>query len=154
MPKRDDLIEFTTPTDPELSIIDGRNGMFHITQLHVWESHDHVHVYLDGIGKRGLGIHGGLRVTKECFANACRTFLDEYGNQMRAKNVGRKHTDNCGRTGRPAVVMNCKMDCGCWCHQPTDCAIDTEGFCQICQKVHLRERAAVMEVPAGEKEES
>lgn len=32
-----------------------------------------------------------------------------------------KHTDNCGRTGRPEVsVPNCKMDCSCWCHKPID----------------------------------
>ena len=78
------LIEFTTPTDAKLSVIVGRNGTFPITQLHVWESHDHVHVYLDGIGKRGIGISGGLRVTRECFANACGQFLAEYEKRERA----------------------------------------------------------------------
>src|SRR5437899_13056424 len=78
MRKRDDLIDFITPTDPGLSIIDGRNGMFHIKELHVWESHDHIHVYLDGIGKRGLAIRGGLRVTKNCFYKTCFTFLKEW----------------------------------------------------------------------------
>jgi hypothetical protein len=30
----------------------------------------------------------------------------------------RKHTDNCGRSGRTNVtVPNCKMDCACWCHK-------------------------------------
>lgn len=28
----------------------------------------------------------------------------------------RAHTENCGRTGRPNMVANCRIDCGCWCH--------------------------------------
>lgn len=27
------------------------------------------------------------------------------------------HTDDCGLTGKPGMVTNCKMDCACWCHQ-------------------------------------
>jgi hypothetical protein len=57
--------------------VDGRNGMFHIQKLYIWESVDHNHVYLEGIGKRGLSIRGGFLVTKECLANACREFLAE-----------------------------------------------------------------------------
>lgn len=28
----------------------------------------------------------------------------------------RKHTDNCGRTGK-ATMASCKLDCDCWCHK-------------------------------------
>jgi len=37
---------------------------------------------------------------------------------VRTNGRPRKHTDNCGRTGRVGMVTNCKMDCGCWCHRP------------------------------------
>jgi len=76
--KKRKLIEFTTPTDAELSIIIGRNGTYRIQELCVRESYDHCHVYIDGIGKRGVAIKGGLFVTLDCFAAACRQFLDEY----------------------------------------------------------------------------
>ena len=94
MPKRK-LIEFTIPTDPELSVIDGRNGCFRIQKLYVWESHDHHHVYIDGIGRRGIAIKGGLRVTIECFASACRQFLDEYEKRFPQEKLCAPHGDAC-----------------------------------------------------------
>jgi hypothetical protein len=75
--RRDDLIDLKVPTDLEGSHVDGRNGMFHIQQLYIWESVDHTHVYLEGIGKRGYAIRGGLLVSIECFAESCRQFLRE-----------------------------------------------------------------------------
>lgn len=95
MPKRDKLIEFTTPTDPELSVIDGRNGTYHINKLYVWESHYHRHVYIEGIGKRGVSIKGGLRVTMDCFTNACRQFLDEYEKRFPVERLCAAHGDAC-----------------------------------------------------------
>jgi hypothetical protein len=74
---RPDLIDLKVPTDPEMSRVDGRNGMFRIEQLYIWESVDHRHVYIDGIGKRNVAIRGGLRVSMECFAEVCRQFLHE-----------------------------------------------------------------------------
>jgi hypothetical protein len=52
--------------------------MFHIQKLYIWESVDHEHVYLNGIGKRGVSIRGGLLVTKECFLQACTIFMREF----------------------------------------------------------------------------
>jgi hypothetical protein len=121
MAKQDKLISFTVPTELEFSMIDGRNGCFPIQKLYLWESHDHRHVYIDGIGKRGVSIRGGLRVTMDCFYEAARRFIHEYSRLDRAQ---------------PA---------------PDDCAIDAEGFCTTHNKVHLRESAQAMEVPAGEQ---
>jgi hypothetical protein len=105
--------------------VDGRNGMFHIQKLYIWESVDHEHVYLEGIGKRGVSIRGGFLVTKDCFTDVCREFL---GARARHAGVGKDH-----ETFSPA----------------DDCQINEEGFCKTHQKVHLREQAADMEIPAG-----
>lgn len=49
--------------DPEGSWIEGRNGIFDITAISVW-SHG-AQVFIEGIGKRGRAIRGGLGVDSE-----------------------------------------------------------------------------------------
>ena len=120
---KQDLVDIIVPTVGEFSTVEGRNGMFRITKLRVWESHDHEHIYVEGIGKRQVAIRGGLRVTKECFEEVCRRYL--------------KH--------ERGYVLQKKSE------SEDGCRINPEGFCETCQTVHLRERAAAMEVPAGEK---
>jgi len=118
-----DLVNIIVPTGGEFSTVEGRNGMFRITKLRVWESHDHENIYVEGIGKREIAIRGGLRVTKECFEEVCRRYL----NHERGYVLQKKSESEDG------------------------CRINPEGFCETCQTVQLRERAAAMEVPAGEK---
>jgi hypothetical protein len=119
----DSLIDIIVPTGAEFSTIQGRNGTFRITKLRVWESHDHTHIYLDGLGKRQVAIRGGLRVTKECFEEICRRYLNHVRGYVLRK---KPESDDDG------------------------CRINPEDFCETCQTVHLRERVAAMEVPAGE----
>jgi hypothetical protein len=95
--KRDDLIDLTVGTDYEGSHVDGRNGMFHIQQLYIWESVDHKHVYLEGIGKRGYSIRGGLLVSLECFRQAASDFLAAY---QRLRTAGQKEL--------PAAAERCE----------------------------------------------
>lgn len=172
MPKRK-LIEFTIPTDPELSVIDGRNGCFRIQKLYVWESHDHRHVYIDGIGRRGIVIKGGLRVTLECFKQACLNFQKETAHRdgferyrQAAKNL--HHREGEIEIDNDAVVSKgndngAYVQAWVWVSDEdleleklaaigkirTDCEINAEGFCETHQTVHLRERAAEMGIPAA-----
>jgi hypothetical protein len=67
-------IDIRVPTDPEDSIVRGRNGTYYITTLRVCEMFDG-YVSLEGIGKRGFVIRGGLCVTKKCFEEMCRAYL-------------------------------------------------------------------------------
>jgi hypothetical protein len=124
-----ELIDIAVETEPEFSVISGRNGTFRITKLRVWESNDHTHVYLDGIGKRGVSIRGGLCVSKECFTDLCRKFLAALATPAGAVQ------------GTQKIYPKTNSD---------DCQIDGEGFCQTHQKVHLRETAAAMDIPAAE----
>ena len=95
MPKKEEFFECVVPTDPELSVIVGRNGTHRITQLRVAESYDHRHVYIEGIGKRGVSINGGLFVTLECFAGACRQFLTEYEKRFPVERFCAAHGEAC-----------------------------------------------------------
>jgi hypothetical protein len=126
--RRDDLIDITVPTDPELSRVDGRNGMFRIQKLYIWESVDHNRIYLEGMGKRGVAIRGGLLVTKECLLQASTIFLKAYARQTRGHLQFRlpSDTDLAG-----------------------DCQINGEGFCSTHHRVHLRESVTAMEIPAA-----
>jgi hypothetical protein len=69
------LIDILVETEPNFSVICGRNGTFRIHKLRVWETTERTHVYLEGIGKRGVAIRGGICVTKECFTEVVRRFL-------------------------------------------------------------------------------
>ena len=70
------LIEISAETDPEFSYVVGRNGSAYITRLRVRESYAGPHVYITGIGKRGKEIRGGFMVTKECFEEVSRQYLN------------------------------------------------------------------------------
>jgi hypothetical protein len=118
------LIDIIVPTDLEWSVITGRNGTFPIGKLRVWESHDHTNLYIEGIGKRGFAIRGGLRVTKECFEEISRRYLNQVRGYVLWKNLE---------------------------SEDDGCRINPKGFCETCQTIHLRERAAAMEIPAGVK---
>jgi hypothetical protein len=106
-------IDIIVETDPEFSYVVGRNGLYWITNLKVRECAAGPHVYILGIGKRGHEIRGGFMVTKECFEEVCRQYLNQ-------------------PLGYDA-----------------DCEINTDGFCNTHQFVHLRERAEAMGVPAA-----
>ena len=69
------MITFEVKT--ETGWVNGRNGVFDITAVEVWQSI--AWVSLDGIGKRGKTINGGLRFTAEAMDSLCERWLLERG---------------------------------------------------------------------------
>ncbi len=70
------LIEVIVPSDSEFSVITGRNGTYRIKAVSAWESNDHVHVHIEGIGRSGFKIRGGLTLTLEAFDELCQRYLE------------------------------------------------------------------------------
>lgn len=64
-------------TDPEVSLITGRNGTFALTALEIeeWQMQGIRVLEIKGIGARYEPIKGGLRVTAECFEEMCWRYL-------------------------------------------------------------------------------
>jgi hypothetical protein len=121
-------IDVEAPTDPSDSIVTGRNGVFHINKLWVWEN-GIGQIYIEGIGRRGKALRGGLRVTKHCFVQLCRQFLHEVDKRVAA---------------RAAELLPAGPP------DTADCVVDDSGSCSTHGKVHLRETAAAMGIPAGD----
>src|SRR5215475_13193710 len=83
---KNERIDIKVPTDPEDSIVRGRNGTYYITTLRVCEMFDG-YVSLEGIGKRGFVIRGGLCVTKKCFEEMCRAYLAQTVTESEAQKL-------------------------------------------------------------------
>lgn len=66
-------MKVTIPTNSERSLISGRNGCYPIKAIEVWEGNGNV--FIDGIGRRGKAIKGGLIVTASAFTELCRAWL-------------------------------------------------------------------------------
>jgi hypothetical protein len=64
-------------TNVEKSWIQGRNGLFNITAIQIWGPGDVL--YVDGIGKRGFAIKGGLCVNIGAFDNLAIQWLESRG---------------------------------------------------------------------------
>ena len=73
-PKR---IRVRFPNDDGTHYIEGRNGLFPITAIEVFDG-DYT-VYIDGIGKRGRPIRGGLAVPHEAMDEVARRWLQQRG---------------------------------------------------------------------------
>lgn len=58
------------PTDASRAYITGRNGTYEITAIHISELDNGI-VMIDGIGKRGAVINGGLGINKEAWETIC-----------------------------------------------------------------------------------
>ena len=67
-------LTFTAPT---MGHITGRNGTFHLSGLVVDERGDRVSI--DGVGKSGRIVNGGLLVSAEAFARIAAEFLAAQG---------------------------------------------------------------------------
>jgi len=61
-------------TDVKRSYIQGRNGLYDIHEIEIWETEDG-NVFIDGIGKRGNAINGGLHITKEAMTEIAKRWL-------------------------------------------------------------------------------
>jgi hypothetical protein len=59
--------------------ITGRNGTYNITDLDIWFTEAGKSLWIDGIGKRGCAINGGLCVDKEVFIEEATRALMELG---------------------------------------------------------------------------
>jgi hypothetical protein len=60
-------------------LITGRNGTFDIVGLSIWYGPATGQIHIDGVGKRGTAINGGLAVKLEGFEQACKQFLEQRG---------------------------------------------------------------------------
>ena len=69
--------------DPDVSLITGRNGTFAIPEIEISAYGAMIgcvpKVIIDGIGKRGYEINGGLVVDKPSFMKGIIAFLEEQG---------------------------------------------------------------------------
>jgi hypothetical protein len=61
-------------TDPNISYIKGRNGTFDLPSIIVQHLSDTV--MIDGVGKRGSVINGGLRISTEAMDNLARRWTE------------------------------------------------------------------------------
>lgn len=105
--------EIVVAVNPKDSYIRGVNGDFELTALKLWDYEDRI--YLDGIGKRGRTIKGGIRVDKQSFAELCRKFLKAYpaepvssGDQYLAR--GGTGCPVCGENGEAEGVSSVDVE--------------------------------------------
>jgi len=82
------MIIFDTPTT--YGWIQGRNGLFDILAVRVGWYGNPTGVYIDGIGKRGKTINGGLSLTASAMDALCERWLLERGYSVKkgAADVG------------------------------------------------------------------
>jgi hypothetical protein len=134
------LLSVEVPTDREDSIVTGRNGVFHIEKLWIWENGIE-QIYIEGIGKSGKALRGGLRVTMECFAQAARDFLAAYHERLRLKAAaaaGIRAAERCERVSDeevedPKTVFQAwKMCCPACCSDE-----GIEIVCNIWARLHV-----------------
>ena len=65
----------TIQCDPGRSYIQGRNGLFDIYSLNLYITEEGSRVFIDGIGKRGTIINGGLCVDIKCFEDMIESYI-------------------------------------------------------------------------------
>ena len=63
----------------EDSIITGRNGTFYLTAVELWWTPSGGNVYIDGIGRRGRAIRGGLSLDPEAMDELSIEWLRQRG---------------------------------------------------------------------------
>ena len=72
---------------PAPGFIKGRNGAFDIVGIELWvPEQDDFDVWVDGVGKRGKVINGGLRIAPTGFDEVCRQYLETRGWQVSPPN--------------------------------------------------------------------
>lgn len=82
--------------------IQGRNGYWEITAINIWWDDRYVHI--DGVGKRGIPINGGLdRILPRNMDTLCQSYLD-----------ARRATDPA--TTEPEDCPKCASDNVTWGH--------------------------------------
>lgn len=83
----------------------GRNGTFDVQRVHVWHGGGAApHVFLDGIGKRGYAINGGLQVTLAAMDALALAWLKERGLSFA---IGAPTSDPAAATERLAELGAC-----------------------------------------------
>ncbi len=79
MAKGDDA-KVTVQTDVGKSLITGRNGCFPITAVTAWRGGSPADVvFIDGIGKRGRAVHGGIILTAEAMDRLATEWVRQRG---------------------------------------------------------------------------
>ena len=66
--------------------IKGRNVMADLSAIEVWTGGiNHAYCFIDGIGKRGSVINGGLQVEAAAFEKLCRQYIAARQKEKKAK---------------------------------------------------------------------
>jgi hypothetical protein len=83
--------------------ITGRNGTFDITKVVLTQTHSgSLEVLIDGVGKRGKFLNGGLRVTVAAMDELCEKWLKERG-KLKMSDSDRQTIQECARATRAHV---------------------------------------------------
>jgi hypothetical protein len=69
----------TVKTDPELSVVRGRNGVYWMHAITV-TAYDN-HVTIEGAGIKHAGINGGFRLNRAALIELCREVLRQEGGE-------------------------------------------------------------------------
>jgi hypothetical protein len=67
---------------PVVGVITGRNGTFDIVDIDVWFANGAERVWIDGIGKSGKVINGGIGVETSLFIKKVSPIIEAMGFQI------------------------------------------------------------------------
>lgn len=84
------VVDDTTSVDCKDGLLTGRNGCFHMMKFQIHNMDERV--FVDGVGKRGHVLNGGMVLDGEEFRTAITRYLEALGYSVRR--VNRDHPDN------------------------------------------------------------